>query len=780
VVKVETEINQSDLDIEIEVDVSKAGSSMLKTNMRQLNKWWLNLPKEKYYSADNMGPEIFCKEDTEDFIKTVMDKWSLHKAEKERLDKEMLEAESEEAETLQFSLTRDKDFVTKYIAFVSSFSAKDVLNLFSGVYESMDLPKGAKSSTAAQYGNRIIEFFKFMAAKYHCFHLDWMLDYRGIVEKTYPDGNKTTDLFLPTMDDVREFIKTFRYGSNPAANCGLRIFALKKMMEYLIKEIKDHEYLFEGTIITRNKTVQCLVQNLKSLNEGICPDGTIKHIATASNKCHKRSLIEQMATRPGRSIDSIMKGVKDYVQSEEYNIQRTKLIELACKKGKVPTMQEYTNSTNWLLEQLICLGGNRPCALFGITVKDWEEKQPGYCPFDQDEANEMIQDDPTNDQRKVLKNPFKKPKGVAANEPTGFIVNSETDKISVNSNQPCYIWFPNAIVDLVNNHSLMAQKILPRAVDLYHPNTRLFLNINGNPIHKLDCKHFKNYIGLPITAYDFRRSLSTFCLDSNLEGVKNSESAVLRHRQETGYAYYYQKHGEKVEYVNIQYALNHGLVKASGQAVDEYCASLRKGAMNEEWELAQKRSDKALEYHQSILEQRKRGLQNARQKGNRNWILPNEYDAFINGIEEAIRIEEKQQEDGLAPGPFYNIINYKPDKEGAGTFPPTRVWQVDMYRILYGLVGEKGEEMRKAELSVYNGVPFSKGYTGRKKIAEHLDKHGVKKQTTDWVVADYWREKMRQEALQISNGKWKDLRFIFTKADLEYHDMIKDIKNEVK
>ena len=120
----------------------------------------------------------------------------------------------------------------------------------------MDLPKGAKSSTAEQYGNRIIEFFKFMAAKYHCFHLDWMLDYRGVVEKTYPDGNKTTDIFLPTMDDLREFIKTFRYGSNPAANCGLRIFALKKMMEFLIKEIKDHKYLFEGSIIKKRKIVQ--------------------------------------------------------------------------------------------------------------------------------------------------------------------------------------------------------------------------------------------------------------------------------------------------------------------------------------------------------------------------------------------------------------------------------------------------------------------------------------------------------------------------------------------
>ena len=142
--------------------------------------------------------------------------------------------------------------------------------------------------------------------------------------------------------------------------------------------------------------------------------------------------------------------------------------------------------------------------------------------------------------------------------------------------------------------------------------------------------------------------------------------------------------------------------------------------MNEEWELAQQRSDKALEYHQLILEQRKKGLQNARQKGNRYWILPNEYDAFICGIEEAIRKEELRQEQGMEPGPFYNLLNYKPGKEDAGTFPPTHVWQVDMYRVLYGLVGEKGEEMRKAELSVYNGVPFSKGYTGRKKITEQL------------------------------------------------------------
>ena len=446
---------------------------------------------------------------------------------------------------------------------------------------------------------------------------------------------------------------------------------------------------------------------------------TFQHLATASNKSHKRILLEQMAQCPERNIKSIMKGVQDYIASDEYIDQKTLLIELACKKIKVPTVNEYINSTNWLLEQLICIGGNRPCALLGITLKDWEDRKPGYCPFFQDEENEMVDDDPENDKRKVLKNPFTKPKGSVCREPTGVIVNSETDKITVG--QPCYIWFPNALVDLVNVHSLMAEKVLPKAADIYHPKTRLFLNSQGKEITRIEFKHFKNYIGLPITAYDFRRSLSTFCLDNKVEAIRSAEPSILRHREQTGYAYYYQKHGERVEYVSIQYAMKHGLIKADEASVDGYCNTLRECANNEEWELSKKRTDKALEYSQEILKKRKQSLNDARQKGGRYWILPHEYDAFIEGIEEAIILEEQKKEAGQKPGPFCNLLNYKPDNKVAGIFPPTEVWQLDMYRVLYGLCGEKGDAMRKAELSVYNGVPFSEGLNGRKKIAKEIE-----------------------------------------------------------
>ena len=129
------------------------------------------------------------------------------------------------------------------------------------------------------------------------------------------------------------------------------------------------------------------MEKLKTLDDSICPDGIIKHIATASNKNHRKTLLEQMEKCPERNTASIMKGVKDYVDSDEFNNQKTLLIELACKKSRIPTVNEYMNSTNWLLEQLVCLGGNRPCALLGITVKDWTERRPGYCPFFQDNQN---------------------------------------------------------------------------------------------------------------------------------------------------------------------------------------------------------------------------------------------------------------------------------------------------------------------------------------------------------------------------------------------------------
>ena len=133
-----------------------------------------------------------------------------------------------------------------------------------------------------------------------------------------------------------------------------------------------------------------------------------------------------------------------------------------------------------------------------LFLGDWEEKKPGFYPFTNSSDTDVVDEDPDGiENRKVRKNPYEDPEKNVEKEPTGVIVRSQTDKIAVGP--PCLIWIPLELMELVQAHSLLASKFLPRTVDLHHPNTNLFLNSNGKPIRSIQCKHFKKYIGLPIT-----------------------------------------------------------------------------------------------------------------------------------------------------------------------------------------------------------------------------------------------------------------------------------------
>ena len=215
-----TEMDQTEANLEPKVEVSEQPEFEIEINVEPstsinkeaFKKWWLNIPKHLYGDKGLGGPAIFLSSDSEEFVKRCTDRYKKHIEEKRVLDINMQEAESEEAQSLQFSLERDKPIIDLYTAFVKTSSAKDVLNFFSEEYEQYEIPTGAKSSTAGQYTYRIMEFFKFMSKIYHNFHLDWMVDYKGAIEKIHKDGSKSNDIFIPPKEDLTEFIKQFKYG----------------------------------------------------------------------------------------------------------------------------------------------------------------------------------------------------------------------------------------------------------------------------------------------------------------------------------------------------------------------------------------------------------------------------------------------------------------------------------------------------------------------------------------------------------------------------------------
>ena len=361
-------------DIEDEIMKSDESNTDCETENTVIDtgSWWQNIHEELYTDHGYNGMKIFYKTDTKDFVEKVIQNWKTHEARKCELDRKREEIENSDVALNQFSPIRDQPILTAYTEFVQSHSTKDVLQIFSADYDEHSVQMGVKASTAKNYANRILEFFKYMADVYESFHLDWFTDYGGKIEKKLPNGQKSKEIFIPTKEDLTNFVKQFKYGTNPAASVGLRIFALKKLMDFLTKLYEDNEQSFPGTIMEKSEFVNCLVEKLSKLNRGIGPDGTIKKISIASNRNHKQALIEQTLLCPEKSIKNIMEGVSSYLNSNEYSDMKTLLLELSCKKTKVATKQEYMLVTNWLLEMLICLGGNRPCSLLGITIGNVE------------------------------------------------------------------------------------------------------------------------------------------------------------------------------------------------------------------------------------------------------------------------------------------------------------------------------------------------------------------------------------------------------------------------
>ena len=726
-------------------------------------KWWMAIKEKNIYKTEVDCPlQIFLDTDSQEFKDTIIQNYKIHQKRKEDLDREMKHLESGEAKFHQFN-EDDQLYLDQFIDYVKNHSTKDILNIFSSEYEMHGVQKGAKATTAQQYSYRIIEFFNFLSERFRGFHLSWFFDYKQEIAKRTTDGNLTFDYFLPSKALVTEFIKSFKYGSNPAANCGIRMFALKKLFEMLIKEYEEHVDCFEGSFVERKEAVEALVSRLRSLNADICPSGAIKHISIASNKNHRKILAEQVKRCPQKSLEKVMKGVSEYLMSSDYNYEKEILFKLAYEKEKKPTSREYIQSTNWLIEQLICIGGNRPCSLLGLTVGDWQNRKEGFCPFNQTEENEMIVEDAQYDSRKVLKNPYQKPKGSDNDEPTGVIVESKSDKVAVGP--PCYIWLPNELQDLVQAHSMMSSKFFGQKTDVTHPHTLLFLNSKGRPIRQIECKHFKSYIGLPITAYDFRRSLSTFCFESKNEDIKNAEPSVLRHRKETGWAYYFQKHSENVEFVNIQYALKNNLAQASDDEVSNYFSKLREKAADQEWELNQKRNDKAAALSREVKDLEEKSIHDSKKKTGRYWILPNEYRDFVQAVDIVIdAATEIQKQDKCTD--FDQLLLYVPGASNGGYFPPTKIWWRDMCRILFGLNTEAGDLMREAELDVYHGVPFAIN-TGRKKI--QLEREKNKGDFEEYsVIGNYWRDKIREEVKTTVKKCEQRPRFVFNQNDWEY------------
>ena len=153
--------------------------------------WWSSISESSFCDMGYPGMKIFCKTDQKEFVDRVIKNWKIHEANKAILDKRTEEIENSDERFKQYSATRDEPLLNDYKKFVQQCSLKDVLHMYSADYEEKSVQDGAKAGTAKNYGNRLLEFFRFMATTHDDFHFDWFIDYSGQIEKNYQNKETT-------------------------------------------------------------------------------------------------------------------------------------------------------------------------------------------------------------------------------------------------------------------------------------------------------------------------------------------------------------------------------------------------------------------------------------------------------------------------------------------------------------------------------------------------------------------------------------------------------------
>ena len=186
---------------------------------------------------------------------------------------------------------------------------------------------------------------------------------------------------------------------------------------------------------------------------------------------------------------------------------------------------------------------------------------------------------------------------------------------------------------------------------------------------------------------------------------------------------------------------------------------------DEEWELTQRRLDKALEVKRQNLLRRKKKRETVKVKTDKTFILPTEFTSILKGFDEAIN-QEKFNQIQDKTGPFSQILKYLPESKEGGYFPPNKIWSKDFCRILFGLEGPQGDAMRAADLTVYDGIPFSK-LSGRTKIEAAKSKKN-KNFNPYTVVAQYWRDKIREDIKLTKRVNRNQIKFVFNENDCAY------------
>ena len=563
--------------------------------------------------------------------------------------------------------------------------------------------KGKKNqpSTISMYTNAVSrDILRAFHELFTPFNSCWILD--CTTPKVYKFEGKEPRFLNPeepiylTSRVLRKALERYDRGETGDQRATL-IAATRQFMNFIEMEFNDKLSLYGHgplkRVITYHAGVKAFIDGTKTWRA--C--NKEKEKTRQDNKALKSIL------NPNYEAD-ILEEFKRYIKSEDRLLQIKKIISLANPSSPKATSKEFNECGQICMGEIVISTGCRPVVAYRLTNFGYTNKKSGFNPLKVTLTDRVI-DEEENDQQIYRRvNPNLPPRDLACEhqlsnnsaicpvlcaqrcDPEGFNVLVNWDKTSEKMGTS-YLHLAKTLKHLLDLYDIIKTKYFKGRQSAIHnddewledEDTPFFLNSSGLAFKQIDLKHISTAMGIDVSAYAFRRIISTWALSHKLEEIRGAESEALQHSFTVARGETYQQNKQiKPQVLTQTYIEEEGLYPESvTQEITEMETSAQKSIAQTE-EKRQKKMQRTLLREKEFKQQL---LQEHRRLGPRHVLLTSDKNRFKE-LAQQIACEDI----------MVNLKAWNPEK-----------WRNYLVRLVCSTDGELGDQIRKVWIKVYRG-----------------------------------------------------------------------------
>ena len=380
---------------------------------------------------------------------------------------------------------------------------------------------------------------------------------------------------------------------------------------------------------------------------------------------------------PNKDVE-VLEKYKEYITSEERIMKISKLLSYAFPDAESPPPALMTEFGTTVMEEIVACTGCRPKVARHLTMGAMVDAKPGFNPYDVSKEGKMLEEELDGDKiwRRVDPNLPPKEKSCihqirdrsatcsenCGNQciPEGYNIWVSWDKTQ-STKGPYYLHIPTPIKKLMDRYDLIRSNFFKEKKPKFNADdnwldaveTPFFLNSVCNSFPSLDLKKLSSDLGIDVTAYCFRKIVSTWALTHKSAEIRSFEEEALQHSLHVAKERYLQSKQIQPQTLTQTYTREENLFP------ENFRKELEKDQSDIEMVIAKKRDVRTEMRISQLLKQKelsKKLKYENRPLGPRKAILEADRKEFVQLVEDSSGIEFDNLMTSLKPIQFRDFI----------------------------------------------------------------------------------------------------------------------------